>query len=308
MAKPLYIELGEPEQTLRIPILYEDRSVLAIDKPAGWLLVPADWRQTARNLQAALESSIAAGDFWAHSRNLRFLRYVHRLDAETSGALLLIKHPNAVSAFSDLFESRLVEKVYLAVVLGIPRETEWDCCLPLGPDPNSPGRTRVDATGGKPAETRFRVLATRRDPRMGDLALVEALPRTGRTHQIRVHLAQSKYPVVGDPLYSPPGAIPIGLMPENFPLALRAVALAYPDPFTRKRVRVTAPRTRFLEAFGFDRPAADPAAALVPQAKPGEARTSGAQPPRPAMPPRPAAAKQAGAQKGSRPVRPAPRA
>ena len=256
MAKPPYIELGEAEESLHIPILYEDRSVLAIDKPAGWLLVPSDWRQTARNLQAAIESSIAGGGFWARSRNLRFLRYVHRLDAETSGALLMIKNQNAMGAFGALFESRQVEKVYLAVVLGTPRESEWVCRLKLASDLNSPGRAKVDEETGKDAETRFRVLATRRDPRMGELALVEARPLTGRTHQIRVHLAESRYPVLGDPLYSPPGAIPIGLMPAAFPLALRAVALVYPDPFTGKRIRVTAPRTQFLKAFGFDRPTA----------------------------------------------------
>ena len=60
---------------MRIPILYEDRSVLIIDKPPGWLLVPFSWQRTGRNLQAALTSSIAAGDFWARSRNLKFLKY-----------------------------------------------------------------------------------------------------------------------------------------------------------------------------------------------------------------------------------------
>jgi 23S rRNA-/tRNA-specific pseudouridylate synthase len=69
MAKPDYIELSTGE---RIPILYEDRSVLAIDKPRGWMLVPVSWQNTSRNLQAALTSSIAARDFWARSRNLKY--------------------------------------------------------------------------------------------------------------------------------------------------------------------------------------------------------------------------------------------
>ena len=81
MAKPDYIELGDGE---RISILYEDRSVMAIDKPPGWMLVPIMWQQTDRNLQAAIASSLAAGDFWARSRNLKFLKHIHRLDADTS--------------------------------------------------------------------------------------------------------------------------------------------------------------------------------------------------------------------------------
>src|SRR5215831_2735876 len=106
MAKPNFIELPTGET---IPILYEDRSVLAIDKPRGWMLVPFSWQKTNRNLQAALTSSIAAGDFWARSRNLRYLRFVHRLDADTSGILLLAKSPGALRTYSELFESRRME-------------------------------------------------------------------------------------------------------------------------------------------------------------------------------------------------------
>src|SRR5438477_2063753 len=100
MAKPDRIEL--PEGTV-IPILYEDRAVLAIDKPAGWLLAPDSWDRTSRNLQLALMSSIRGGDYWARSRNLQFLRFAHRLDADTSGVLLLVKNSGAVQAYSRLF-------------------------------------------------------------------------------------------------------------------------------------------------------------------------------------------------------------
>src|SRR5215472_6028108 len=113
MPRPNYIEFPTGDC---IPILYEDRSVMAIDKPRGWMLVPFSWQKTAHNLQAALTSSIAAGDFWARSRNLKFLRFVHRLDAETTGILLLAKSQGAVASYGTLFESREMEKVYLAVV------------------------------------------------------------------------------------------------------------------------------------------------------------------------------------------------
>src|ERR1051325_9661800 len=131
MTKAKHIELPTGET---IPILYEDRSVLAIDKPRGWMLVPGSWQKTNRNLQMALTSSIAAGDFWARSRNLKFLRYVHRLDAETTGILLLAKSLGAVKTYGELFEGRQMEKGYLAVVHGAPKEQKWTCRLKLGPD------------------------------------------------------------------------------------------------------------------------------------------------------------------------------
>ena len=98
MAKPKHIELPNG---LVIPIVYEDRAVMAIDKPEGWLLAPDTWDHTGRNLQLAIESSMNARDFWAQSRNLKFLRYIHRLDADTTGLLLMAKSPGAMRAFSE---------------------------------------------------------------------------------------------------------------------------------------------------------------------------------------------------------------
>jgi RluA family pseudouridine synthase len=240
VARPNSIELPTGE---KIPILYEDRSVLAIDKPAGWMLVPFSWQKTSRNLQAALTSSIAAGDFWARSRNLKFLRFVHRLDAETTGILLLAKSPGAVEAFGGLFESRRMEKVYLAVVRGAPKQSEWTCQLKIAPDLGRRGRMKVDQRLGKSAETRFRLLQA--GP---TTSLIEAHPFTGRTHQVRVHLAASGVPVWGDDLYGrqPPGPA------EN--LGLRAASLAYADPFTKRHVQIEAPIEAFCREYGFDIP------------------------------------------------------
>lgn len=214
-----------------MPILYEDRCVLAIDKPVGWMLAPPDWDKTGRNLPRELMLSIQAREHWARSRNIRYLRHVHRLDAETSGVLLLAKSPGALRALSALFETREVKKKYLALVHGVPTVKQWTCRSSIAPEPGMGGRMRVDDVGGKPAETHFFVLENR--PRH---ALIEASPVTGRTHQIRVHLAAAGHPVVGDPLY---GAKKIGGKEE--PLALRAVELAYIDPFQKREVRIIAP-------------------------------------------------------------------
>lgn len=236
MAKPNFIELPGCDP---IPIIYEDRSVLAIDKPRGWMLVPHSWRKTNWNLQAAIDSSIRADDFWAKSRNLKYLRHVHRLDADTSGVMLFAKSDGAMHAMSDIFESRRMEKTYLSVVEGRPRQLEWICELPIGPDPAKFGRMRVDRSEeGKEAETQFRVLTTNER-----FTLIEASPLTGRTHQIRLHLAESGCPIMCDELY--------GRVEKGFRLGLRAVRLAYKDPFTRRPVNIIAPAENFLKEFGF---------------------------------------------------------
>ena len=240
MAKPKQIEL--PDGTV-VPILYEDRAVLAIDKPAGWMLAPDSWTQTGRNLHLALQSSLQAGDFWARSRNLKFLRFVHRLDAETTGVLLLAKSPGALTACSELFESHRTEKTYLAVVHGVPKEAQWSCQLKLATYENTPGLMRLDERHGKEAETHFRVLKS--SPKT---TLVEARPLTGRTHQIRLHLFAAGCPVVGDVLYGQEkGASTRG----RARLALRAIKLAYTDPFQKRNIRIEAPTADFLREFGF---------------------------------------------------------
>jgi 23S rRNA pseudouridine1911/1915/1917 synthase len=268
MPKPDHIELPTGE---RIAILYEDRSVISIDKPRGWMLVPFSWQKTNRNLQAALTSSIAARDFWARSRGLRFLRFVHRLDADTTGVLLLARSQGAVASYGALFESREMDKTYLAVVTDIPKRTEWTCQLKLGPDATQHGKMKVDARHGKGAETQFRVLQA-----LQKTALIEARPLTGRTHQIRVHLAESGHPIVGDELYGQlrapkenrgdaaarrgAGTTPkkieaeIRSGAESPHLGLRAIALAYVDPFTRRRVQIRAPVEHFVREYGFEIP------------------------------------------------------
>lgn len=237
MARPNCIQLGDE---VSIPILYEDRSVLAIDKPVGWMLVPYNWDKTGRNLQLAISSSILGREFWARSRNLKFLKYIHRLDAETTGVLLFAKSPGAVRTYGELFESRRMKKRYLAVSRGEPKKPEWTCDAKLGPDPAQHGRHRVDPRAGKPAETHFKLIEKK-----NGLSLIEARPVTGRTHQIRIHLTSAGLPIVGDTMYGAPEdrARRTALM------GLRAVGLQYIDPFTRKMVNIEAPSDDFVAEF-----------------------------------------------------------
>ncbi len=278
MAQPKIIEF--PDGT-DIPILYEDRSVLVLDKPAGWLVAPDDWVNTRRNLVLALRSSLENSDWWAKSRNLRFLRIVHRLDAETSGILLAVKSQGAVAAYSQLFEGRALHKTYLAVVSGTVPGDSWLRKDPIGPDETAKGHFSVQSTEGKEAETAFRVLA-----RQERYTLVEAKPVTGRTHQIRLHLKASGCPVLGDDLYG---------QPDVRGMALRAVGLEYVDPFQQRPVRIRANADDFCRRYGFAPPAPPPrpepklpaAAASKPPKPPGASSPKPPKPPKPPAPPGP---------------------
>jgi RluA family pseudouridine synthase len=265
MAKMKFIEL--PGCDL-IPIIYEDRSVLAIDKPRGWMLVPDSWRKTNWNLQTAIDSSIRADDFWARSRNLTYLRHVHRLDADTSGVMLFAKSEGAMRAMGDMFESRRMEKTYLAIVEGAPKQKEWVCDLPIGPDPLKFGKMMVDrGEEGKEAETYFRVLTSNER-----FTLIEASPLTGRTHQIRLHLAESGSPIMCDEIY--------GRVEKGFRLGLRAVRLAYKDTFTRRPVSIIASAENFLKEFSFKMtPELQSAKWVRPRFIPKEEKGQGAKPP-----------------------------
>jgi 23S rRNA pseudouridine1911/1915/1917 synthase len=241
-----FIELPGVEP---IAILHEDRSVLAIDKPRGWMLVPVSWQRTSRNLQAALNSSIAARDFWARSRNVKYLRYIHRLDADTSGVMLLAKSPGALDVFSKLFETRRMAKTYLAVAHGMPGQKSWVSTSRIAPDPRRIGKMKIDARQGKDAETHFELLATTRatsaqpdNHATSEKSLILCKPVTGRTHQIRLHLTEAHHPIVGDDLYG---------TPEKAELGLRAVSLAYTDPFMRRHVVIRAGFSTFCQEYGF---------------------------------------------------------
>lgn len=221
--------------SVRVPILAETKEWMAVDKPAGWMLAPPDWRATRRNLWAALEEGVAAGAWWARSRGLRMLRPVHRLDAETTGVLLLAKTVPALQHFSRAFARGEMKKIYLAVVEARTPAEEWVERAPLSDRLDREGRIRVDQRHGKPAETSFRLLARR--PGCG---VVQASPRTGRTHQIRVHLAHAGCPIVGDVLYGGPPS-----PSRHWPLGLRAVALR------GEGIEARAPAGDFLTTFGW---------------------------------------------------------
>ncbi len=210
---------------------------MAVDKPPGWILGPDDWQHTRRNLSLQLQDDVREGAFWARSRNLKFVRFIHRLDGPTSGVMLWAKSQGALEQYSRLFATRGVNKVYLAVTDGIPPEKTWRRRDAIGPEPGSPGRYMVDPEAGKEAETNFELLDV-----SGRQALVLAEPYSGRTHQIRLHLLASGCPVAGDELYG---------KRDDGGLGLRAIRLEFRDPFTRRPICIDAPVKDFCWNYGF---------------------------------------------------------
>jgi len=181
-------------QAIALSIVYEDESLLVLNKPPGLVVHPA-----AGNPDRTLVNALLAHCAGRLSGIGGVVRpgIVHRLDKDTSGLMVVAKTDAAHAALSAQFADRSLSRDYLAVVRGVPHPRAGVIDAPIGRDPAHRKRMAVVARGGRPAVTRYRVLSASGTA----AALVECRLETGRTHQIRVHLAARGHPVVGDALY-----------------------------------------------------------------------------------------------------------
>ncbi len=240
-------EPAQPEaQNIPLTVIHEDEDVLVIDKPAGLVVHPA-----AGNPDNTLVNALLAhcGDGLSGIGGVRRPGIVHRLDKDTSGLMVVAKNDRAHQALTGQFSDRSLSRTYQALVWGVPSPREGRIEGNIGRSPADRKKMAVLAGGGKPAATRYRVLAAYGTA----AALVECRLETGRTHQIRVHMAHIGHPLVGDPLYGRgrsgrPGGRHASSLPEpqrsrlvGFPRqALHATALTFLHPANGEPVRFAA--------------------------------------------------------------------
>ncbi|MDR2537539.1 MAG: RNA pseudouridine synthase [Treponema sp.] len=169
------------KQKALFSVVYEDKQIVAVNKASGVAVGGDRWDTAKERLDLLLPYRVFT---------------VHRIDRDTSGLVLFARDEETHRRLSIAFESRLVKKRYIAIVHGRPAWTETACELSLVPNGDKQHRTIIDQYQGKKSRTAFRLLGS-----AGTYSVIEALPETGRTHQIRVHLASLGYPLVCDPLY-----------------------------------------------------------------------------------------------------------
>ncbi len=214
-----------------LEIIYQDEYIIAINKPSGMLSIPDGYTIDLPNLQSLLKNEF--GPVWT----------VHRLDKDTSGAILFARSSSVHREMSLLFEHRKVEKNYRAMVHGNEVDAQFVVDQPLRVNGDRRHRTVIDPINGKPAQTDVILLK-----QFDSTAIIDALPRTGYTHQIRAHLAHHGNPIVNDVLYGGKSSS----LPKSIPtdrLMLHALKISFIHPFSGQYTEITAPLSTEFAGF-----------------------------------------------------------
>ena len=212
----------EPE-AMDLVVPYEDEHLLVVDKPAGLVVHPAPGHSSGTLVHGLLAYDVEGGDEPERPG------IVHRLDRDTSGLMVVARSPEAHRRLQELVQRRAVTREYLALANGRPRSRKGTIDAPIGRDRNDALRHSLDTDTPRDAVTHFEV-----EELFPRHALLRVTLETGRTHQIRVHLAAIDLPVAGDPLYG--RAAELGLERQF----LHAARLAFPHPITDEPVDVSS--------------------------------------------------------------------
>ena len=222
--------LNEP-QDIPLTVVFEDEHLLIVDKPAGLVVHPA-----AGNLDGTLVNALLhhCGGSLSGIGGVARPGIVHRIDKDTSGLLVVAKTDVAHEGLAKQFAAHSIERRYLAIVSGLPKTSQGIVDAPLARSATNRKKIAiVEGNRGKRAVTRWRRLNVLRDA-----ALVECRLETGRTHQVRVHMASMGHPLVGDPVYGGTGKTHVKLLKElRFQRqALHAAELGFTHPVTKRRL------------------------------------------------------------------------
>ncbi len=220
----------EPDASVPVHVAWEDEHLLVVDKPAGVVVHPAPGHRTGTLAAALLTLGAAGGE--AQRPGI-----VHRLDRDTSGLMVVARSPEVHRRLQRLVRRREVERTYAALVRGRPRSWRGRIDAPIGRDRTDSQRHSMDTDRPRDAVTHFTV-----ERLLNGHALLEVRLETGRTHQIRVHLAAIDLPVIGDQVYG----IPEPALRRQF---LHASRLAFDHPITGERVEVSSPLPPALERY-----------------------------------------------------------
>jgi 23S rRNA pseudouridine1911/1915/1917 synthase len=221
---------NEPQE-IPLPIVFEDEHLLVVDKPAGLVVHPAAGNRDGTLVNALLHH---CGDSLSGIGGVARPGIVHRIDKDTSGLLVIAKHDKAHEGLAKQFATHSIDRRYLAIVSGVPRQTEGIIDAPLARSPVNRKKIAIVSAGkGKRAVTHWRRLEL-----LNQAALVECSLETGRTHQVRVHMASIGHPLVGDPVYSRGKSVHRDLLNQlDFRRqALHAAHLGFIHPVTKGRL------------------------------------------------------------------------
>lgn len=219
-------------ENIDIPIIYEDKDIIVADKPKGMVVHPAAGNRTGTLVNALIGKY---GNELSDINGIMRPGIVHRLDKDTSGLIVIARNNKAHHFLADLLKNHDIQRIYIAAAEGAPERDEFSVDAPIGRHPVDRLKMAVVGTG-KPAYTKFTVL----DRFIGKAALIKAELKTGRTHQIRVHIAYAGHPLLGDEVYNPHSRLK-SYLPDMKGQMLHAGCISFIHPTTGKLMHFESP-------------------------------------------------------------------